>query len=78
MNLSVTDFRKKCLQLIEDLPASGIVITKHGKPVAKVVAMSASCSTLIGTIKNLAPDDDDDLFSTGVPWDAESRHSHPD
>ena len=76
--LSVTEFRAQCLHLIDDTPAEGIVITKRGKPVAKLVKMRGSCADLIGTIKHLAPDNGDDLFSTGIEWDAESRHPHSD
>ena len=35
-DLSITEFRRQCLALLEDLPAEGIVITKHGRPVARV------------------------------------------
>jgi prevent-host-death family protein len=75
-SLTVSDFREQCLQLFDDVPAEGIVITKRGKPVAKVVRIPGSCSELIGTIENFAANDEDDLFSTGISWDAESGHSH--
>jgi prevent-host-death family protein len=35
-DLSITEFRRQCLALMEDLPEEGIVITKHGQPVARV------------------------------------------
>jgi antitoxin (DNA-binding transcriptional repressor) of toxin-antitoxin stability system len=35
-DFSVTQFRKQCLSLMDDLPAEGIVVTKRGKPVARV------------------------------------------
>jgi prevent-host-death family protein len=35
-DLSITEFRRQCLSLLEDLPAEGIVITKHGRPIARV------------------------------------------
>ena len=69
---SVSDFRQKCLTLMEDLPTEGILITKHGQPVAKIVAVRSSPAELIGSVPNLATDPDDDLLSTGVRWDAES------
>jgi len=76
-NLPVTDFREQCLHLFDNIPADGIVITKRGKPIAKVVRLVSSCSELIGTIPHLTAGDDD-LFSTGIGWDAESRHAHID
>jgi prevent-host-death family protein len=38
-DLSITEFRRQCLALLEDLPEEGIVITKHGRPIARVVPM---------------------------------------
>ena len=33
---SITEFRRQCLALLDDLPEEGIVITKRGQPVARV------------------------------------------
>ena len=76
--LSVSDFREQCLQLLDGLPADGILITKRGRPVAKITPVPSSCSDLIEIMKGLASDPQDDLFSTGVAWDAESGHSYSD
>src|ERR1700761_9438182 len=76
--LNVSDFREQCLQLLEGLPADGILITKRGRPLAKVTPVPSSCSELIGTMKGLISNPQDDLFSTGVAWDAESGHSYSD
>ena len=38
-DLSITEFRRRCLSLLEDLPEEGIVITKHGQPVARVAPL---------------------------------------
>jgi antitoxin (DNA-binding transcriptional repressor) of toxin-antitoxin stability system len=35
-DLSITEFRRQCLSLLEDLPEEGIVITKHGRQIARV------------------------------------------
>jgi antitoxin (DNA-binding transcriptional repressor) of toxin-antitoxin stability system len=70
--LNVSDFREQCLQLLEGLPAEGILITKRGRPVAKVTPVPSSCSDLIGSMKGLVSNPQDDLLSTGVAWDAES------
>ena len=35
-DLSITEFRRQCLSLLEALPEEGIVITKRGQPVARV------------------------------------------
>lgn len=35
-DLNITDFRRQCLSLLENLPDKGILITKHGKPLARI------------------------------------------
>jgi len=35
-DLTVTEFRRHCLSLLANLPEEGIVITKHGRPLARV------------------------------------------
>ena len=36
-DLNVTEFRRQCLTILDDLPDDGIVITRHGKPVARIM-----------------------------------------
>jgi prevent-host-death family protein len=36
-DLSVTEFRRQCLTLLEELPEEGIVLTKRGQPLARVM-----------------------------------------
>lgn len=76
--LNVSDFREQCLQLLESLPADGILITKRGRPVARITRVPSSCVDLIGSVKNLSTDPEDDLFSTELEWDAQPRHTHSD
>jgi prevent-host-death family protein len=40
-DLSITEFRRQCLSLLEALPEEGIVITKRGRPVARVAPVRA-------------------------------------
>jgi prevent-host-death family protein len=71
-NLNVTEFREQCLQLLDNVPAEGVLITKRGRPVAKLLPVPLSCLDLIGSVKNLSVDPEDDLLSTGLAWDAQS------
>lgn len=69
--ISVSDFRQQCLTLMDQLPAEGILITRHGHPVARLLPVRpASCAELIGTVPILA-DETDDLFSTDEHWESE-------
>jgi prevent-host-death family protein len=38
-DIGITEFRRQCLALLKDLPEQGIVITKRGRPIARVVPM---------------------------------------
>ncbi len=41
-DLSVTEFRRQCLSLLEDLPEEGLLITKHGQPLARITPVPVS------------------------------------
>jgi antitoxin (DNA-binding transcriptional repressor) of toxin-antitoxin stability system len=62
--------------LLDRVGPEGIVITKHGKPVAKLLPMSVDSAGLIGSLKGKLSIKGD-VFSTGIRWDAEPRHPHP-
>jgi prevent-host-death family protein len=49
--ISASKFKEECLSLLDDLSAEGIVITKRGKPVAKVIPIGSGCADLIGSMK---------------------------
>lgn len=64
-------FKAQCLRLLDEVAATGetIVVTKRGKPVAKVEPVEEPPS-LKGSVVYLV-DDDELLFSTGEVWDVE-------
>jgi antitoxin (DNA-binding transcriptional repressor) of toxin-antitoxin stability system len=55
--------------LVDHLDVAGIVITKHGKPVAKIIPIQSSCAHLIGAMKGKIRIKGD-VLSTGLEWDA--------
>ena len=69
--IAAAKFKAQCLSLLDQVDPDGIVITKHGKPVAKLIPFSSDSSRLIGslvgkvTIKS-------QILSSGARWDAES------
>jgi antitoxin (DNA-binding transcriptional repressor) of toxin-antitoxin stability system len=69
MTMNVSKFKEQCLSLVDHLDASGIVITKHGKPVAKIIPIQSSCAHLIGAMKGKIRIKED-VLSTGLEWDA--------
>jgi antitoxin (DNA-binding transcriptional repressor) of toxin-antitoxin stability system len=69
--INASRFKEQCLSLLDDLGAEGIVITKRGKPVAKVLPIGSGCAALIGSMKGKLHVKGN-LLSTGIRWDAES------
>jgi prevent-host-death family protein len=63
-------FKEQCLSLIDRVDKEGIVITKRGRPVAKLVALSADSASLIGSLRDKVTITGD-ILSTGARWDAE-------
>jgi prevent-host-death family protein len=69
-------FKAQCLSLLDRVGPDGIIITKHGKPVAKLIPIGVDSAALIGSLKGKLRIKGD-IFSTGLRWDAQSRHPHP-
>ncbi len=63
-------FKETCLALLDEVDPEGIIITKHGKPVAKLIPFAADSSNLIGALKEKVRITGD-IMSTGVAWHAE-------
>lgn len=70
--INISEFRQQCLTLVAQLPSEGILITRHGRPVAKLLPVRPSCTGLIGSVPDFLYDNDDELFSAGIEWNAQS------
>ncbi len=53
--IGASEFKAKCLHLLDELEENGggLIITKRGRPVAKVIPISAPKRSLRGTWKGL-------------------------
>jgi hypothetical protein len=69
--ISAAKFKHQCLSLIEKVGPDGIVITKNGKAVAKLLPISNGFSGFIGSMKGKLKIRGD-ISSTGLDWHAES------
>ena len=69
--ISASKFREQCLALLENVSPEGILITKRGKPVAKLIPADSDCAGLIGSMKGKIIVKGN-ILSTGLRWDAES------
>jgi prevent-host-death family protein len=63
-------FKEQCLALLDRVDPDGIVITKRGRPVAKLIPLGTDAS-LIGSLRGKLRIKGD-ILSTGVTWHAES------
>ena len=70
--ITATEFKAKCLKILDRLEAQGIVITKRGQPVARLTPLHAvDNASLIGSMKG-KPIIKGNIFSTGRKWNAQS------
>lgn len=70
--MTATDAKATILRLLDDAAGGEeIEITRHGRPVARLVPPFGARS-LEGSFEGVAmtADDDDQLFSTDAPWNA--------
>lgn len=72
--VAAAKFKEQCLALLDRVGPEGIVITKHGRPVAKLVPLAADSAGLIGSLKGKLTIKGD-IRSTGLAWNAQSRHA---
>jgi prevent-host-death family protein len=67
-------FKAECLSILDQVDEMKVsyTITKHGRPVARLVPADADAygGELMGSVTLIA-EDDEDYFSTRETWDAE-------
>ena len=68
--IAAAKFKEHCLSILDRVGPDGIVITKRGKPVAKLIPIRTDSASLIGALQGKIKIKGD-ILSTGVRWDAE-------
>lgn len=71
--ITATQFKARCLRLLDEVAQTGetLVVTKHGRPVARVEP-PLRADDLRGSVKINMTDDELINFSMG-PWDVEQE-----
>ncbi len=69
--IGAAQFKERCLAILDEVGPEGVVVTKHGKPVAKLIPIEVDSADLIGSLKDEI-EVKGDILSTGVRWNAES------
>ena len=67
--IAAAKFKEQCLSLLDHLDADGLIVTKHGRAVARVMPMARASADLIGALRGRLKITGD-LTSTGVRWEA--------
>lgn len=70
--IGAAKFKEQCLSLLDHLDPEGLVITKHGKPVAILLPWERKSGRLIGCLRDKIIVRGK-LESTGVDWDADAQ-----
>jgi prevent-host-death family protein len=69
-HIAAAKFKETCLALLDEVDPDGIVITKRGKPVAKLIPFASDSSNLIGSLVGKVAIKGD-ILSTGTDWHAQ-------
>ncbi|MGA7304592.1 MAG: hypothetical protein WBW88_06940 [Rhodothermales bacterium] len=70
--IGAAKFKAQCLALLDELDPDGLVVTKRGKPVARVLPIPKRPADLIGSLKGKVKVTGD-VLSTGLTWDADAE-----
>ena len=72
LTVMASEFKKHCLALLDRVARTGtpIVVTKRGRPVARLVPISEEAARSTEGSVTLLADDDAAYYSTGEAWDA--------
>ena len=70
--IGAAKFKEQCLSLLDHLDADGLVVTKHGKPVARVLPYDRTDADLIGSLRHKIKVKGD-VLTTGLRWDADAQ-----
>ena len=70
--MSASEFKAKCFRMLDDVAANGapVLITKRGRPIARLVPLGSPLESLKGTWKGLVEIKGDIVrFDTSADWE---------
>ena len=71
-SIGAAAFKEQCLALLDNLGDDGLVVTKDGKPVARVLPYEQSEADLIGSLRDKVTVRGD-IVTAGIRWEAAAR-----
>ena len=70
--VAITKFKEQCFSLLDQIDDDGLIVTKHGKPIVRIVPYGRHNAELIGSLKQeikiKGP-----IYSTGLNWNANNQ-----
>jgi prevent-host-death family protein len=72
--LPAAEFKARCLAVMDEVEATGheVTITKHGRPVAKLVAVTDEAEPLFGRLSGWVTQQGDLVRPLDVAWEADA------
>ena len=70
--IGAAKFKEQCLALLDQLDADGLIVTKHGRPVARVLPYDSQGVDLIGSLRHKVQVRGS-VLTTGLRWDADAQ-----
>ena len=66
-------FKGQCLAILDQVERMkiSVTITKHGRPIARLVPLEATTRPTMGSVRLIA-EDDEAYYSTGEAWSVET------
>lgn len=71
-SMPAAKFKEQCLRILDTVGPEGLIITKHGKPVARLMPIAEAPGSLIGVLRGRIKINGD-IQSTGVRWKANAE-----
>ncbi len=74
VTMKASEFKSKCLQLMDEVAAGGgeVIITKHGRPICRLVPCRTKPSTLFGIDRGRIQVSGHIVGPVDVAWEAET------
>lgn len=70
--IDAAKFQEQCLELLDQLDPEGLVITKDGQPIARVLPSMSHDADLIGSLRHKIKINGD-LLTTSLGWGAAAQ-----
>jgi len=69
--IPIAELRERLLSLVDSLPRNGLLVTREGKAVARLMPIRPRLPRT-DSLKGIVTDPADDLFSSGEQWGTEA------